>query len=76
MYFVISVDANTIKLATTSGNATAGTAISLTSAPGSDTTQYIYQGINIYTDIIYSANHGFKTGMLFITIIQEPLLVV
>ena len=62
LYFVISVDANTIKLATTSGNATAGTAISLTSAPGSDTTQYIYQGINIYTDIIYSANHGFKTG--------------
>ena len=62
LYFVISVDANTIKLASTSGNATAGTAISLTSAPGSNTTQYIYQGINIYTDIIYSSNHGFKTG--------------
>ena len=62
VYYVISVDANTIKLASTSGNAAGGTAISLTSAPGSDTTQYIYQGINIYTDIIFSANHGFKTG--------------
>ena len=62
LYYVISVDANTIKLAATSGNATGGTAISLTTAPGSDTTQYIYQGINIYTDIIFSANHGFKTG--------------
>jgi len=62
LYYVISVDANTIKLASTSGNASGGTAISLTTAPGSDTTQYIYQGINIYTDIIFSANHGFKTG--------------
>ena len=62
LYYVISVNANTIKLASTSGNATAGTAISITTAPGSDTTQYIYQGINIYTDIIFSANHGFKTG--------------
>ena len=62
VYYVISVDANTIKLASTSGNAASGTAISLTTAPGSDTTQYIYQGINIYTDIIFSANHGFKTG--------------
>lgn len=62
LYYVISVDANTIKLASTAGNASGGTAISLTTAPGSDTTQYIYQGINIYTDIIFSANHGFKTG--------------
>ena len=62
LYYIISVDANTIKLASTSGNASGGTAISLTTAPGSDTTQYIYQGINIYTDIIFSANHGFKTG--------------
>ena len=62
LYFVISVDANTIKLATTATRANAGTAISLTSAPGSDTTQKIFQGINIHTDIIYSANHGFKTG--------------
>ena len=62
LYFVISVDANTIKLATTLTRANAGTAISLTSAPGSDVTQHIFQGVNIHTDIIYSANHGFKTG--------------
>ena len=62
LYYTIASDSNTIKLATTSSNATAGTAISFTSAPSSDTTQYIYQGINIQTDIIYSSAHGFKTG--------------
>ena len=64
LYYVIAASSNTIKLATTSTNATAGTAISLTSAPGSDTTQYFYQGVNIQTDIIYSAAHGFQTGDL------------
>ena len=62
LYYTIASDSNTIKLATTSTNATAGTAISLTSAPGSDTTQYIYQGVNIQTDMIYSVAHGLKTG--------------
>jgi len=62
VYFVISVDANTIKLASTAANATGGTAINLSSAPSSDTTQAIYQGVNIDTDIIYSSNHGFQTG--------------
>ena len=38
-YFVIKVDNNTIKLATNYANALAGTAINLTSAPGSDETQ-------------------------------------
>jgi len=65
LYFTIATDSNTIKLATTASNATAGTAISLTSAPGSDTTQYIYQGINISSNFIYSASHGFKTGNIF-----------
>ncbi len=35
-YYVIAVDANTIKLATTSGNATAGTAIALVTAGSGD----------------------------------------
>ena len=62
VYFVIAVDANTIKLATSTSNASGGTAISLTSAPGSDTTQFIYQGVNINNNILFISNHGFKTG--------------
>ena len=62
LYYTIASDSNTIKLATTAANATAGTAISLTSAPSSDTTQYIYQGVNIQTDIIYSVAHGLQSG--------------
>jgi len=65
LYYAIATDSNTIKLATTATNATAGTAISLTSAPGSDTTQYIYQGVNISSNFIYSVSHGFKTGDIF-----------
>ena len=62
VYYVISVDANTIKLATSSSNASAGTAISLTSAPGSNTTQFIYQGVNINNNILFVSSHGFKSG--------------
>ena len=62
VYYIISVDANTIKLATSSSNASAGTAISLTSAPSSDTTQFIYQGININNNIIFVSSHDFKSG--------------
>ena len=62
VYFVIAVDANTIKLATSTSNASGGTAISLTSAPGSNTTQFIYQGVNINNNILFISNHGFKTG--------------
>ncbi len=58
-YFVIATDSNTIKLATTATNATAGTAISLTSAPGSDTTQYIYKGVNVRNGTFYVSSHGF-----------------
>ena len=65
LYFVIRSDANTIKLATTATKATAGTAISFTSAPSSDTTQFIYQGVNISSNFIYSVSHGFKTGDIF-----------
>ncbi len=65
LYYVIATDSNTIKLATTATNATAGTAINLTSAPGSDTTQFIYQGVNISSNFIYSVSHGFKTGDIF-----------
>jgi len=65
LYYAIAADSNTIKLATTSANATAGTAISLTSAPSSNTTQYIYQGVNISSNFIYSASHGFTTGDIF-----------
>ena len=65
LYFVISVDSNTIKLATTSANATAGTAVDITSAPGTDTTQYVFDGVNIATDVVYSANHGLSTGDFF-----------
>ena len=65
LYFAIASDSNTIKLATTASNATAGTAISFTSAPSSDTTQYIYQGVNISSNFIYSASHGFTTGDIF-----------
>ena len=65
LYYAIATDSNTIKLATTASNATAGTAISFTSAPSSDTTQYIYQGVNISSNFIYSASHGFTTGDIF-----------
>ena len=65
LYYAIASDSNTIKLATTASNATAGTAISFTSAPSSDTTQYIYQGVNISSNFIYSASHGFVTGDIF-----------
>ena len=65
LYYVIATDGNTIKLATTATNATAGTAINLTSAPSSDTTQFIYQGVNISSNFIYSVSHGFKTGDIF-----------
>ena len=65
LYYVIATDSNTIKLATTATKATAGTAISFTSAPSSDTTQFIYQGINISSNFIYSVSHGFKTGDIF-----------
>ena len=62
VYYVISVDANNIKLAKSSSDATAGTAISLTSAPGSNTTQFIYQGVNINNNILFVSAHGFKSG--------------
>ena len=65
LYYAIASDSNTIKLATTASNATAGTAISFTSAPSSDTTQYIYQGVNISSNFIYSVSHGFVTGDIF-----------
>jgi hypothetical protein len=61
LYFVIRTDANTIKLATTAANSAAGTAIGLT-GPSSASTQHIYQGVNISSNVIYSAAHGFKTG--------------
>ena len=62
LYYVIATNSNTIKLATTAANATAGTAIDLYSAPSTNTTQYIYKGVNIYNNILYSASHGFSTG--------------
>ena len=62
VYYVIAVDANNIKLATSTANASANTAISLTSAPGSDTTQFIYQGVNINNNILFVSAHGFKSG--------------
>jgi len=62
VYYVINVDANNIKLAISSSNASANTAISLTSAPGSDTTQFIYQGVNINNNILFVSAHGFKSG--------------
>jgi len=65
LYFAIAADSNTLKLATTAANATAGTAISLTSAPSTNTTQYIYQGVNISSNFIYSVAHGFTTGDIF-----------
>ena len=65
LYYTIRTDANTIKLATTAANATAGTAISFTSAPSSNTTQYIYQGVNVSSNFIYSVAHGFTTGDIF-----------
>ena len=61
LYYVIATDSNTIKLATTAANSAAGTAITLT-APGTASTQYIYQGVNISNNVIYSADHGFETG--------------
>ena len=60
LYFVIRTDANTIKLALTAALSAAGTAISLT-APETASTQYIYQGVNTSSNVIYSASHGFKT---------------
>ena len=62
VYYVINVDANNIKLAKSSSAAAANTAINLTSAPGSDTTQFIYQGVNINNNILFVSAHGFKSG--------------
>ena len=61
LYYVIRTDANTIKLATTAARSAAGTAISLT-GPSTASTQFIYQGVNISSNVIYSDDHGFKTG--------------
>ena len=61
LYYVIRTDGNTIKLATTAANSAAGTAIGLT-GPSTASTQLIYQGVNISSNVIYSAAHGFKTG--------------
>jgi len=61
LYFVIRTDANTIKLATTAANSAAGTTIGLT-GPSTASTQFIYQGVNISSNVIYSAAHGFRTG--------------
>jgi len=61
LYYVIASDSNTIKLASSAANSAAGTAISLT-GPSTASTQYIYQGVNISSNVIYSAAHGFKTG--------------
>ena len=60
LYYVIRTDANTIKLSLTAALSAAGTAISLT-APSTASTQSIYQGVNISSNVIYSAAHGFKT---------------
>ena len=62
VYYVIAVDANNIKLAISSLTPQLDTAISLTSAPGSDTTQFIYQGVNINNNILFVSSHGFKSG--------------
>ena len=61
LYFVIRTDGNTIQLATTAANSAAGTAIGLT-GPSTASTQLIYQGVNISSNVIYSAAHGFRTG--------------
>jgi len=61
LYYVIASDSNTIKLATSAANSAAGTAISLT-GPSTASTQFIYQGVNIASNVIYSAAHGLKTG--------------
>ena len=61
-YYAIATNSNTIKLAISAANATAGTAVSLTSAPSSDTTQYLYQGVNIANNTIFSLSHGFENN--------------
>ena len=53
LYFAIATDSNTLKFATTSANATAGTAVDITSITGS-TVQYIFKGVNIATNVLYS----------------------
>ncbi|MDB3998286.1 flagellar filament capping protein FliD [Litorivicinus sp.] len=56
-YYVVRVDANTLKLATTSANATAGTQINLTGTGHSAQTL-----IGNADDSITISNHGFVTG--------------
>tara|TARA_R100000664_G_scaffold3292_2_gene7563 strand:- start:10535 stop:14677 length:4143 start_codon:yes stop_codon:yes gene_type:complete len=53
-YYVIKIDANTLKLATSATNATAGTAINIT-ATGNNS-QYLEYGFGIIT--VTKANHG------------------
>lgn len=63
VYYVIRVDANTIKLANSSSGASAGTAISLTVGLQTvNNTHFIYQGVNINNNFLFVSNHGFKTG--------------
>jgi len=64
LYFAIATNSNTLKFATTSANATAGTAVDITSITGS-TVQYIFEGVNIATNVLYSAAHGLSTGDYF-----------
>jgi len=58
-YFIIRADANTVKLALTSTDATAGTAVDLDFIPTTSSTHYLYQGVNIRTNTFYSTSHGF-----------------
>lgn len=54
-YYIIVVDANTVKLATSAANATAGTDVDITSKPSSEN--------HILTQSVFSSTaHGFETG--------------
>jgi len=59
MYYVIRVDANTLKLATSSNKAANGNSISISST-GSGL--IVGSGISVSADTITMPSHGFSTG--------------
>ena len=79
-YFIIKVDQNTIKLATSSANAAAGTAINLTSgaAGGSHTLTIAFDGINTKFKATHSngtksnVNRAAQISLSINGVIQQP----
>jgi hypothetical protein len=63
-YFIIKRDSSIVRLASSAANATAGTAVNLTSTPVSGTHTLTVTALNLSTDTITIPGHGFLQGEL------------